>query len=316
MTKVNVAAAIPQIFRVTVTDLPKLLRSLEGKTCSFPVSFRGEEGTFSSQVTFAVKNLQAELDDPELRLSSHSPQITAIETLAATMITSRIGAIIRDSVVAARNLAFAGDIQSAENNKIKFDQQGQIAGFDTGYLEAAIDLSKDFTDEDSSYSFEVLDVTLHSPLTLRSRFISVLVAVEMAVAPVKPMDMNLLLNTLNTVIAITGLVIQMERSPPNRLLQSQKPLPSDALIADTYQQLFTLSQKGDVKLLQFYLAELGYYDGTIDGKLGTETAKAVKRFAKFQKFDPDTPYMDPGFLQALAKTYVSHNIENGGTLRR
>lgn len=300
--EINAAFDIPFVFEITIDDLETIWRKFQDRRFTLTAQSPSmlSERRSELEVSFGASDLFLEID--YVGIPVHGIEKTAVETVVAAILMRRIGAAIRElALEAAEMAAFAGG-RGQEEGRLQFGENGAIVGVKADYLARLLDPSGDHAGD--GCVFEVLDVSLNSPLRVRSRIASMMLSLNVAITPVgaAATDYNLILNSINTFIAAANFGYTLSVNRQRETDNLSRAIEQEFLRLDKY------CQNGDVRLVQTYLKRLGHYQGEIDNKFGPISTQAAENFARAYRIYDYVHFSDREFLYTLAKAYIHHQI--------
>lgn len=300
--QINAAFDIPYVFEITIDDLEKIWSQFQGRRFALTAQSPGMLSVRRSEleVSFGASDLLLETD--YVGIPVHGIEKTAAETVVAAILMRRIGSAIRELVSESAAVVALAEGDRRGDGRLQYGENGQVAGVNEDYLASLLDLSKDHTGD--GCVFEVLDVSLNSPLRIRSRIASMMLSLHVAITPAgaAAIDYNLILNSINAFIAAANLGYTVTVDRPREADSLSRAIEQEFLRLDRY------CQEGDVRLVQIYLKKLGYYQGEIDNVFGPLSIQAAANFARAYRLNDYVHFSDGEFLRTLAKAYIHHQI--------
>lgn len=300
--QINAAFDIPYVFEITIDDLETIWRQVQGQRFALTAQSPGMLSQRRSELEVSFGTSELMLETGYVGIPVHGIEKTAVEAVVAAIIMRRVGAAVRELVSeAAEMVAFAGG-DGRGGGRLQYGENGQVAGVNADYLANLLDLSNDHTGD--GCIFEVLDVSLNSPLRIRSRIASMMLSLNLAIAPAgaAAIDYNLILNAINTFIAAANLGYTVSVNRPRETDNLSRAIEQEFLRLDSY------CQNENVRLVQIYLKKLGYYQGEIDNVFGPLSIQAAENFATAYRIYDYVHFSDGEFLRTLAKAYIHHQI--------
>lgn len=302
----------PSIIEITITDLPQILETIHHKQVqmALPVVLREERRfvNLNFQVGEPFSASWAEPDAP------HEMQRTATELLIATEIQRRLGFIL---------VQIFGELRQQRVGTVRFIERGSEFGtpftcdrdrgaviVDASYVRKLFDLSQPIDIPlDQRGEFEVLDISLESPLKVKSRlrnFVLGMMMINIVPAPVAAegaLNLSPIISTVTRLASAgaSGCTIYNWVTADHKLRMET----ADA----NYNTLATQlgGHHPNFQKLQICLSRLRdargqrYYSGHLDGVSGPELKAAIKDFNVEHGLPEDTHYNDPTFLDAVSK---------------
>lgn len=295
----NVALDIPYVFELTINDLGALWRKLESQsfalTARSPLWYGRLEGEFN--VTFGT--LEAYIGEATALVPAHGMEKTAAEAVMATILMRRIGVALRELSLEATQVLVAGDGSDDAKGRLRYDENNRISGVDSDYLASVLDLSADYNGD--GCVFEVLSYSLNSPFSVKSMVASLMLSFNVATAPLSGAHVNydLILNAISTAIEVgnLGCTLLCTKKSDDRL---------SMFVKEEFQKLKAHAAGADVRLIQRYLKDLGFYFGKVDNIFGPESKLAAENFARVYKVYDYAQYSDSEFLYMLANVHVRY----------
>lgn len=245
----------------------------------------------------------------------HDVRNVAAETLIAVEVFERAGSLFRQvlDAVTMEALALEGGGHD-EDRLVRYDPETDDLHFDEGELRQLLNIGVSpnrVPGELPPCAFDVLEMSLSSPLQVRARLAAVILVLNTTSAPVPAATTASMLSQLAQ--AATVLVAATEASDLGyRIYVEHK---TEAEIArdqrETAEYMQALLAQDDTSPIQRNLQLLGYYDGQIDNIFGEMSQEAVRIFALDHKLDPGIAYSDPEFIASLAEAVVryGHSVQ-------
>ncbi|HEV7309642.1 peptidoglycan-binding domain-containing protein [Ensifer sp.] len=296
----NAALDIPYVFEITINDFAALWRKLEKKNFALKALSPNWYGQLQGELDFSFASLDANVGHVAGVIPQHGLEKTTAEALMASIAMRRVGIAIRELAVEAAQGMVATRRSLDAGGRLHYGEGNRITGIDREYLNRVLDPAEDY--EAQGCVFEVLGYSLSGPFSMTARIASMMMATNstMVSAGGKPVDYNFILKAMNMFMAAAnlGYVVTYESKKSN----------DDVSIFTTneFNQLTIQSECGDVRLIQKYLKDIGFYFGDVDNSFGPEFEVAVRNFARVYKICDYAHYSDREFLYTLANAYVRH----------
>ncbi|MGE6783640.1 peptidoglycan-binding domain-containing protein [Ensifer adhaerens] len=295
--ELNAALDMPYVFDITINDVSSLWRKLEDRSFVLTAQSPSWYGKLQGEVDVSFGKLDGYLGPVVPR---HGMEKTAVEAILATVLMRRIGIAIRELAVEALHVVAVTDGSDEERGRLRYGENNLITGVDEDYLRKVLDPSQDYVGD--GCLFEVLEYSLSSPFHMKSRIVSMMLSLNLALLPVggRPIDYNLILNALNSFIAAANLGYQLS------IVNRKSDHGLSLYVEQEFDRLMLESAGGDVDLLQKYLAHLGFYHGELDNKFGPKSERAARNFARVFRIYDYNGHRDREFLSAVARAYVHY----------
>jgi hypothetical protein len=272
------------------------------------IAERGVAANLNFEIEKPVQDGRLEPDIP------HEAQRTALELLIATEIQRRFGLFVAQIVgeFGERGIQTVSllerDLGSTE--QVSYDEDAGVVMVDRQYLRRLFDLSRSLDiSRDRRTDFQVLEISLESPLTVWGRIRRILaggtlmINISTATGASVAVDLGQTITTAAGFATAAGVGYTIHRSRQDDVERR------NILIDATRDTLASELGKHhpDFRKLQTCLEKVldpngrRYYSGPVDGMWGPHLREAIRQFIDDKRLPEGTHYTNPDFIDAVSK---------------